>query len=469
MSGYIEGVSQTLSGVYTLIQTRGVQAARGDRGVVAYPFTSDWGPANELTNLSMQTEFEKLYHTANETLTAAKVHANAWNGKPQTVQAYRMVSPAGAKGTATLQDGESATALELETLYPSARPFVAVVKAGLLPGTTTVQIVEDSVVLVNVTGTTLEELVEQLNASDYVRVKQQGTAVPGATAGVSFTGGNNGDAVTVTQYQAFLDVLEADGTANAFALDGITDEALLATAEAWVSRVRQEGLTITLVRGGGSSWDTDGGTAANVKSKALNSRGIVNVGGGLDGRTSAELAIYVAARVASVPLDQTLTDEPVMGYSTVNKKLTQAQRVAAKNAGTLMFVSVGGVVQIDEGVNTLTVPHDTTESVEMGKIRVSNTVDKIIKDLEAFGNAYKRTRSNTQEARETFAATVEDVYFRQWAERQLIRPEYSYRPDPEYHGNNPLYTAKIDEAFFTWEVWPVDSMEKIYQKGTVNF
>jgi hypothetical protein len=52
---------------------------------------------------------------------------------------------------------------------------------------------------------------------------------------------------------------------------------------------------------------------------------------------------------------------------------------------------------------------------------------------------------------------------------EVLQPGYFYRPDPDYHGKNPIYTPKIDEAFFYADLTPVDSMERIYQKIGVSF
>jgi hypothetical protein len=462
---YLEGTSKVLSGVYTLIKAAVNAVSMGSRGIVAYPFTSNWGPVNKLEPVAFGGEFDKLYNAKGTSLTASKISNIAFKGKPQKVLCYRMATSAAVKGAATLNDSGAAVSLSLETLYPSDRSFTAVVKDGVTKAKG-IEITEGGVLLVKVEGDTVEELAAALNLTDFVRVTDQGSTLPENTAGVSFSGGDNGSEVTVTEYANFLTEVEADGQANTFAFDGVTDEALLTTAEEWVKRVRTEGTYIGFVRGGASNWDTDV-DAANTKSKALNHRGILNVGNGADGYTAADMAIFVAARVASVALNRTLTDE-VVDFNYVNKKLTPGQRIKAKEAGTIVFVNEGDAVVIDEGVNTLTSP-GTDEVREMGKIRVNNALDQIAKDLERFGNEYKKTRSNTQEARETYAATVENTYLAGMEAQEVIQPGYFYRPDPQYHGKEAVFNPKIDEAFFYADLTPVDSMERIYQKINVNF
>lgn len=468
---YIEGVSKILSGVYTLIKALVTRITMGSRGVVAYPFTADWGPVNVLTDMVTAKEFESLFHPSNTARSAYKVNFHAYKGSPSKVKGYRMAAAAAAKGACTLT-AASGTPMALETLYPSSRPFTAKVVPGLVEGTKTISIIENGVVLFTATGATNAELADIFNTSDYVRVTAVGTNLPSDAASLAFTGGADGETITATQYAAFLDEVEADGEANALSLDGISGEsadAIIATVETWVKRVRGEGLYITFVSGGPggvTGWDYNIANA-NTKSVAFNHRGVVNVGNGCDGYSAAEMAIFIAARVASVALNRTLTDETVP-YSVVNKKLKPAERETAKKKGTLVFVKNGDFVEIDEGVNTLTAPPDG-ESKEFGKIRVANALDYICKDLEAFGNEYKKTKSNTDEARQTYAAVVEDNYLRPLARMEVIRDGYFYKPDPDYHGKTAVFTPAIDEAFFYADVTPVDSMERIYQKIGVNF
>jgi hypothetical protein len=465
---YIEGVSKVLSGVYTLIKAAISSISLGARGTVAYPFTSNWGATNKLEVVAYQPEFEKKYNAKGTTLTASKVNTHAFKGKPQKMLTYRMATAAAAKGTVQLMDAQAtpAMSLTLETLYASDRAFTAVVKDSVTAGNKVIEITEGGVLLAKVEGGTLAKLEEELNKTDYVRVTAKGTQIPANTAGVNFAGGNNGSAVTSTEYSAFLTTIEADGSANSFALDAVTDEAILTVAQDWVKRVRTEGVYTTFVRGGSGTWDNDP-AAADTASKNQNYRGIINVGNGVDGYNAAEMAIFVAARVASIPLNRTLTDE-LVDYKAVNKKLTPSQRITAKQSGTLVFHQDGSAVMIDEGINTLTTP-PADEVGEMGKIRVNNTLDQIARDLEKFGDEYKKSRSNTQPARETYAATVENEYLRPLASIEVIQPGYFYRPDPQYHGKDAVFNPKIDEAFFHADLTPVDSMERIYQKINVNF
>lgn len=465
---YLEHTSKDLSGVYTLIVAALENVVMGARGVVAYPFTANWGPVNKLSVVLYGREFDDKFNpTGSTAVTASKISTHAFKGKPQKVLAYRMATLTAKKGAAALNDSGSQMSLSLETLYESDRAFVVSIKDSLnIAGGKLLELTENGNLLFRTESKTLDDLATKINYSDYIRVKAKGTNLPANVAGVAFTGGNNGSTVTVADYSAFLDQLEADGTANAFSLDAVTDESVLTTVVTFVKRVRDEGFYVTFVRGGPLAWDTNL-DAAGTAAFTCNHRGIVCVGNGVDGYSAADMAIFIAARVASVPLNRTLTDE-VIDYVAVNKKLKPGERVTAKQNGVLIFVTDGKAVVIDEGINTLTVPH-ADEVVEMGKIRINNALDQIAHDLEVFGDEYKKALSNTDEARKTYAATVEETYYKGLVTMQVLQPGASYRPDPEYHGKAAVFHPKVDEAFFISEVWPVDSMEKIYQKLKLHF
>jgi hypothetical protein len=466
---YQEGQSKTLSGVYSLILAILNSVTGGARGIVAVPFTANWGPTNALTLLGSATDFDAKFNTKEgatgigAATSGQKVRTLAYKGKPSQVLGYRMATGAAAKGSATLAVGWT-----LETVYPSDRAFTAVVKAGVAPGATCVQITEGGVLLLSVEDTTVAGLQAKLDASGIVKVTAAGAALPTNTAGVAFTGGNNGSAVTATEYGNFLTEVEADRTANGIALDGVSDAPTLATLDAWVRRVRDEGFYITAARGGVTGWDSDL-SLGNAQSKTLNYRGVINVGNGCDGYTSAEMAVFAAAYAASIALNASVTDQ-VVPFEKVNVKtpLTLGGRVTAKQSGTLIFVMEGGQVLIDEGVNTLTTATGN-EVAGMGKIRINNALDYIAGSLEAFGNVYKKTRSNTQAARQAYASMVEDTFFKPLARMEVVQPGYSYKEDPDYHGKEAAFSPKLDEAFFYSSFTPVDSMEKIYQKFAVQF
>lgn len=456
---YVEGESKILSGVYSLIKATSNSITMGSRGCVAYPFTADWGPVNTLVSGNLAA-LKDTFHAVDSQMSVGSVYNHASKGKPRKVLGFRMATDSAKPAEATVG------AWVFETLYPTTRPFVISVKETVEDEAVKLVLTENGVELANFLVSDAASLIEMVNASEYIRVKTSAKDLPSANAGVAFANGNNGSTVTVQNYSQFLDEIEADGTANAFSLDGVEDASINVTVLAWLATARQEGFYVTYVAGGPLTWDSAIDTA-NAKSKEYNSRAVINVGNGCEGYSSAEIAIFVAARVASVALNGSLTDETVP-YTTVNKRLKKIDRERARQSGTLIFVANGDTVEIDEGVNTLTSPV-APEVAEMGSIRVASTIDYVVHDLEEFGNEYKKGKSNTDEFRETYAATVQQNYLQPLVDQEILKAGVYYKPDPDYHGDNAIYKPKANEAFFVGDITPNESPERIYQKLNAVF
>lgn len=475
---YIEGVSKTLSGVYTLIKAALAGITEGQRGVVAVPFTASWGPIKTFTKIGARSEFLNTFgNGATVGQTGAKVAAHAWQGpdKPNIVLCYRMAADAAAYATRTLNDTTAALALTLSGKYKGTRGnnFQADVAVNPVDGTKKdLKITESGVLRATYTGATVQDIADAVAADSTALITAvvangKGAAVLADVSSAAFASGNDGETLLATHYTSMLAALETQAFNTVALGTAVTDETILASVEAWVKDQRGQGNRITWVRGGAAAWDTDGGAAANAKSQAINYRGIVNVGNGVDTYTGAEMAIYVAAILAGLPLSQSVADYKTP-YLAVNSRLTNAQRIACKQAGTLVFVMDGDDVVIDEAVNTLTSPL-SGESAEMGKIKVSLILDQIAADIEAFGKDWVGKKGNTANSRQAFALQVEEKYLGGMVRLELIKPGCWYREDPEYHGKTPIYSPAPDEAFFWGDITPVDAMERIYSKFGVNF
>ena len=63
-----------------------------------------------------------------------------------------------------------------ETVYPTTRPFVLVVKDGVEDGSIKISLVENAVELTSFLVSDVDSLVTMVNASDYIRVKTKGKA-----------------------------------------------------------------------------------------------------------------------------------------------------------------------------------------------------------------------------------------------------------------------------------------------------
>ena len=76
---YTEGESKILSGVYSLILDISTSITSGGRGIVAYPFTADWGPVNELTAGNLR-ELRDNYNAVGSSLSVGKIYTTRQTG-----------------------------------------------------------------------------------------------------------------------------------------------------------------------------------------------------------------------------------------------------------------------------------------------------------------------------------------------------------------------------------------------------
>ena len=98
---YTEGESKILSGVYSLILAISTSITSGGRGIVAYPFTADWGPVNELTAGNLR-ELRDNYNAVGSSLSVGKIYTHASNGEPKKVLGYRMATAEAKVAAATV-------------------------------------------------------------------------------------------------------------------------------------------------------------------------------------------------------------------------------------------------------------------------------------------------------------------------------------------------------------------------------
>ena len=165
---YTEGESKILSGVYSLILAISTSITSGGRGIVAYPFTADWGPVNELTAGNLR-ELRDNYNAVGSSLSVGKIYTHASNGEPKKVLGYRMATAEAKVAAATVDTWV------FETVYPTTRPFVLVVKDGVEDGSIKISLVENAVELTSFLVSDVDSLVTMVNASDYIRVKTKGS------------------------------------------------------------------------------------------------------------------------------------------------------------------------------------------------------------------------------------------------------------------------------------------------------
>ena len=174
---YTEGESKILSGVYSLILAISTSITSGGRGIVAYPFTADWGPVNELTTGNLR-ELRDNYNAVGSSLSVGKIYTHASNGEPKKVLGYRMATAEAKVAAATVDTWV------FETVYPTTRPFVLVVKDGVEDGSIKISLVENAVELTSFLVSDVDSLVTMVNSGTKAKWKTKGTILQLTVPGV---------------------------------------------------------------------------------------------------------------------------------------------------------------------------------------------------------------------------------------------------------------------------------------------
>lgn len=199
-----------------------------------------------------------------------------------------------------------------------------------------------------------------LKANDYVTFKTGATLA--VTAGTPFTGGNNGAAITGTQYQAALDKFEAYKFNTLGCLS--TEETIKSLYVAYTKRMRDEV---------GAKFQTV------IYNKAADYEGVINVKNQTLGGELESAAVYwVTGASASCAVNRSNTNKNYDGEFTFFVDYKQSALEAALKAGSFMFHKVGDEVHVLDDVNSFT-------SVTVDK-NIDFTSNQTIRVLDQIGN-----------------------------------------------------------------------------------
>ncbi|MDH6351927.1 phage tail sheath N-terminal beta-sandwich domain-containing protein [Brevibacillus sp. 1238] len=465
MAGQFQpGEDKVLSGVYSFLKSFiKEQTTIGNRGKLALPIVADWGPIGEFVTVRSKISAEKIFG-----ITEAFNLIWAADPFPTEVLLYRVAGDSAATASVVLKNGET-DVLRVEAKYKgeAGNKLKVVVQPSLLDANQTELLVYRGFELVDSrTGKTVDELVAAFADSEFVVLKKLTDTLPASTAGVSLSGGNSGTSVEATKYTTYQSALATQkGKYGVFTL-GIADPALNAAAEDWTKQQNVLGNYIKFVFGGDEARDKSK-QATTKASTDVNHMAVVNVGSGArwKGKTypSSKVAIYVAAIMASLPLNYTMAL-----YITPFESLTvewdpDTDLTDMVQAGVLMLNMDNDKVIIQEPVNTLTIP-GPDQSREFGKIRVADTFHTILHAEEKAGKDWIRQQpnSNSPARRAAFCQMMKQEVFRPLAALEVIAADYEYIEDPDYHGDNAIYTPARNAGHFIAGFRHQDALEKIY-------
>lgn len=350
--------NKVLPGSYiNFVSAARASAALSDRGVVALPLELDWGVEGEVFTVTVE-EFEKDslkifgYEYSNSKLKGLRdlfkniveAHVYRLNTGVKAQNTYATAKYGGVRGN----DIKIIIAANIDD--PSKYDVTTVL------GTITVdtQTVADAAGLVD---------------NDFVTWKT-GTVLAD-TAGTPLTGGTNGTAATGTEYQTFLDKIEA------FSFNALgclsTDPTITSLFVNFTKRLR----------------DTVGAKFQTVLYRASTAdyEGVISVENTVTdtGESAASLVYWVTGVAAGVAINQSNTNRLYDGEFTVDVNYTQVALEDALEAGKFIFHKVGDEVRVLEDINTL-----VTETAEKGPDFKNNqtirVLDQIANDIAVLFN-----------------------------------------------------------------------------------
>ncbi|WP_400162922.1 phage tail sheath N-terminal beta-sandwich domain-containing protein [Brevibacillus sp. TJ4] len=467
---YQPGEEKALSGVYTFLKSFIKEATTiGNRGKLALPIVAHWGPIGEFVTVRSKASAQRIFGTTDEfdLIWAADPY-------PTEVLLYRVAGESAAAASAILKNSET-DVLRVEAKYKgeAGNDLKVVVQPSLLDPTMTELLIYRGFELVDSqAGKTVDELVSAFAYSEFVVLKKLADLIPDPTTGVTLAGGDSGTEVEALKYTAYQNALATQkGKYGVFTL-GIADPALNAAAEDWTKQQNALGNYVKFVFGGDEARDKNKQTIMKA-STDVNDMAVVNVGSGVYWKgkayASAKLAIYIASLMASLPLNYTMAL-----YITPFDGLTKewdpdTDLIEMVQAGVLMLNMDNKQVIIQEPVNTLTIP-GPDQSIDFGKIRVADTFHTILQAEEKAGKDWIRQQpnSNSPARRAAFCQMMKQEVFRPLAMLEVIADDYEYIEDPDYHGENPIYTPARNAGHFIAGFRHQDALEKIYIYNKAN-
>lgn len=356
------------AGLFVNVDTVPATAPIADSsGVVGLVVTADWGPANQIFNVTSPSEAAAYFgvgsaaeFAVNSALTGEGVPGR---GGATTVRVYRAAASSKAKATLALANSASpsATAITLTAVYHGTRgnSFKATVRANATDGTKKDILIYEGTVLresyVGVDPAAIADIVALINSQSLLLDATAG-ATSSALANVtsaSFSGGASGSTLTSTEHTAAQSAFEAVGNFSAFAVHGLTDGTIRGLYKGWTDRLNSEGKTFVTVFGGAAA---ESSATAIARTVALDSAYCVNIFGDLtiDGTaySSSELVGRVAGIIASAGAFRSISFAQVPD-ATMDNPPTNAQIESLVRGSVVPFFFDGTTIRLQRGRTTL--------------------------------------------------------------------------------------------------------------------
>ncbi|MDS6278259.1 phage tail sheath family protein [Clostridioides difficile] len=425
--------NKVLPGAYiNFISAKRATSSLSDRGIVAMPLELDWGIDEEVFQVTSD-DFEKYstkyfgYDYTHEKLKGLRdLFKNIRLG-------YFYKLNKGVKASCTI-----------------ATAKYSGIRGNDLKVTVTTNIDDnakfDVVTLLDnkKVDTQIAKVITDLQDNDYITWKKDATLE--ASAGLVFTGGTNGEAVTGAEYQAFLDKIESYSF-NALGCLATTTEIKSLFVE-FTKRMRDKV---------GAKFQT-----VLYKKSDADYEGVVSVENKIKDKDLVEssLIYWATGAIAGCDINKSNTNKKYDGEFDVGVNYTQIQLEEALKSGKFIFHKVGDEVHVLEDINTF-VSFTDDKNDDFSSNQSVRVLDQIANDIATlFNEKYLGKVPNDKAGRISFWNDV----VKHHKELENIRTIEDFKTDDvSVELGNDKKTVIVSDA-----VKVINAMSKLYMTVSVN-
>ncbi|HFL2403589.1 TPA: phage tail sheath family protein [Clostridioides difficile] len=292
--------------------------------------------------------------------------------------------------------------------------------------------------------TQIAKVITDLQDNDYITWKKDATLE--ASAGLVFTGGTNGEAVTGAEYQAFLDKIESYSF-NALGCLATTTEIKSLFVE-FTKRMRDKvGAKFQTVLYKKSDADYEGVVSVENKIKDI-------------GLVESSLIYWVTGAIAGCDINKSNTNKKYDGEFDIDVNYTQIQLEEALKSGKFIFHKVGDEVHVLEDINTF-VSFTDDKNDDFSSNQSVRVLDQIANDIATlFNDKYLGKVPNDKAGRISFWNDV----VKHHKELENIRAIEDFKTDDvSVELGNDKKTVIVSNA-----VKVINAMSKLYMTVSVS-
>ncbi|ENY8961987.1 phage tail sheath family protein [Clostridioides difficile] len=292
--------------------------------------------------------------------------------------------------------------------------------------------------------TQIAKVITDLQDNDYITWKKDATLE--ASAGLVFTGGTNGEAVTGAEYQAFLDKIESYSF-NALGCLATTTEIKSLFVE-FTKRMRDKV---------GAKFQT-----VLYKKSDADYEGVVSIENKIKDKDLVEssLIYWATGAIAGCDINKSNTNKKYDGEFDVDVNYTQIQLEEALKTGKFIFHKVGDEVHVLEDINTF-VSFTDDKNDDFSSNQSVRVLDQIANDIATlFNEKYLGKVPNDKAGRISFWNDV----VKHHKELENIRAIEDFKTDDvSVELGNDKKTVIVSDA-----VKVINAMSKLYMTVSVN-